>query len=116
MTSFKFCTPADVVQVAIDIAKMRNEVLIEAPGHKRRRRLSVLNNRAEHDRLIGVLQAYGRPVICAFEATRELSPGRLHGAWPKPVSRCGWYRRWHSPERGRPCTTAGTRMIPRMRR
>ena len=62
-------TPADAVLVAIDIAKARNEVLIEAPGHKRRRRFSVLNNRAEHDRLIGVLQAYGRPVTCAFEAT-----------------------------------------------
>ena len=32
-------TPAAVVLVAIDIAKMRNEVLIEAPSHKRRRRL-----------------------------------------------------------------------------
>jgi len=62
-------TPADVVLVAIDIAKLRNEVLIEAPGHKRRRRLLVLNTRAEHDHLIEVLQAYGRPVVCAFEAT-----------------------------------------------
>jgi len=62
-------TPAAAVLVAIDIAKVRNEVLIEAPGHKRRRRLLVLNNRAEHDHLIEVLQAYGRPVVCAFEAT-----------------------------------------------
>jgi Transposase len=45
------------------------EVLIEAPNHKRRRRLSVLNTRAEHDRLIETLRAYGKPVICAFEAT-----------------------------------------------
>ena len=60
---------ADAVLVAIDIAKVRNEVLIEAPGHKRRRRLLVLNTRAEHDHLIEVLQAYGRPVVCAFEAT-----------------------------------------------
>lgn len=45
------------------------EVLIEAPGHKRRRRLLVLNTRVEHDHLIEVLQAYGRPVVCAFEAT-----------------------------------------------
>jgi transposase len=62
-------TPAAVVLVAIDIAKLRNEVLIEAPGHRRRRRLLVLNTRAEHDHLIEVLQAYGRPVVCAFEAT-----------------------------------------------
>jgi transposase len=61
--------PADAVLVAIDIAKACNEVLIEAPSHKRRRRLSVLNSRAEHDRLVEVLQTYGRPVICAFEAT-----------------------------------------------
>lgn len=56
--------PADAVLVAIDIAKIRNEVLIEDPGHKRRRRLQVLNSRAEHDRLIEVLQTYGRPVVC----------------------------------------------------
>ena len=61
--------PADTVLVAIDIAKVRNEVLIDAPDHGRRRRLSVLNTRAEHDRLIEILQAYGRSVICAFEAT-----------------------------------------------
>ena len=61
--------PADAVLVAIDIAKVRNEVLIEAPGDKRRRRLQVLNNRAEHDRLIEILQSYGRPVVCGFEAT-----------------------------------------------
>lgn len=54
---------------SIDIAKVRNEVLIEDPSHKRRRQLQVLNSRAEHDRLIEILQAYGRPVICAFEAT-----------------------------------------------
>ncbi len=61
--------PADAVLEAIDIAKVRNEVLIEAPGDKRRRRLLVMNTRVEHDRLIEVLQAYGRPVVCAFEAT-----------------------------------------------
>jgi transposase len=61
--------PMDPLLVAIDIAKVRNEVLIEAPNHKRRRRLSVLNTRAEHDRLIETLRAYGKPVICAFEAT-----------------------------------------------
>jgi len=43
--------PPGVVLVALDIAKLRNEVLIEMPGQQRRRRLSALNNRAEHDRL-----------------------------------------------------------------
>ena len=68
--------PTDDLLVAIDIAKVRNEVLIEAPNHKRRRRLSVLNTRAEHDRLIETLRAYGKPVICAFEATGNPAPQR----------------------------------------
>lgn len=61
--------PADAVLVAIDIAKVRNEVLIEDSSHKRRRRLQILNNRSDHDRLIEVLQTYGRLVVCGFEAT-----------------------------------------------
>ena len=61
-------TPAPATLVAIDIAKTRNEVLIEAPGRSRRRRLTVLNTRADHDRLIELLRA-GGPVIAAFEAT-----------------------------------------------
>ncbi|MBG0792444.1 IS110 family transposase [Methylocystis sp. H62] len=61
--------PNDPVLVAIDVAKARNEVLIEAANHQRRRRLTVLNNRTEHDRFVGTLAGYIRPVICAFEAT-----------------------------------------------
>src|SRR5208283_4625565 len=61
-------TPDDALLVAIDVAKARNEFLIEVPGG-RRRRLTVLNNRAEHDRLVAMLKAYERAVICAFEAT-----------------------------------------------
>ncbi|SDA28109.1 Transposase, partial [Methylobacterium sp. UNC378MF] len=62
-------TPPAGVLVAIDIAKARNEVLIEVPGSGRRRRLSVLNTRAEHDRLIALLSDLGQPVTCGFEAT-----------------------------------------------
>lgn len=62
-------TPDGVVLVAIDIAKARNEVLIQIPGHARRRRLTVLNTRAEHDRLIALLSELGLPVACGFEAT-----------------------------------------------
>ena len=61
-------TPPAGVLVAIDVAKARNEVLIEVPG-LRRRRLSVLNTRAEHDRLIAILSDLGQPVTCGFEAT-----------------------------------------------
>ena len=60
--------PAEIVLVAIDIAKMRNEVLLEVPG-QRRRRLTVLNTRTEHDRLIGILASLGFPVVAGFEAT-----------------------------------------------
>jgi transposase len=62
-------TPAQGVLVAIDIAKARNEVLIEIPAHGRRRRLTVLNTRAEHDRLIDLLYRLGQSVTCGFEAT-----------------------------------------------
>lgn len=62
-------TPAEAVLVAIDVSKLRNDVLIEIPGHARRRRLTVPNTRAEHDRLIDVLRGLGQPVIAGFEAT-----------------------------------------------
>jgi transposase len=62
-------TPPAGVLVAIDVGKARNEVLIEVPGSGRRRRLSVLNTRAEHDRLIALLSNLGQPVTCGFEAT-----------------------------------------------
>lgn len=57
------------ILVAIDIAKVRNEVLIEIPGRKRRRRLSILNTRDDHDRLITILADMGWPVTVGFEAT-----------------------------------------------
>jgi transposase len=62
-------TPTQGILVAIDIGKTRNEVLIEIPGHARRRRLTVLNTRADYDRLIDLLSRLGQPVTCAFEAT-----------------------------------------------
>ncbi len=62
-------TPNLGVLVAIDIAKARNEVLLQIPGSPRRRRLTILNQRADHDRLIGQLNAIGQPVVCGFEAT-----------------------------------------------
>ena len=63
-------TPSDTAHVAIDIAKHRNEVLIEVPGRGRRRRLTVLNTRADHhDRLLETLGDLGYPVIVGFEAT-----------------------------------------------
>ena len=64
------------VWVAIDVAKRRNEVLIEHPNRARRQRLSVLNTREAHDRLMAHLQAFERPVTIGFEAT-----GNYHRPW-----------------------------------
>ena len=61
--------PSDVALVAIDISKLRNDVLIERPGNVRRKRLVVLNTRAEHDRFIKLLGGLGCPVMAGFEAT-----------------------------------------------
>jgi transposase len=68
-------TPAPATLVAIDIAKHRHEVLIEAPGQSRRRRLTILNTKADHDRLVETLTAYGAPVIIGFEATGDYHRG-----------------------------------------
>ena len=62
-------TPLQAALVAIDIAKNRHEILIEPGPGMRRRRLSVLNNRAEHDGLVETLRALGKPVIVGFEPT-----------------------------------------------
>ncbi len=72
-------TPAPATLVAIDIAKHRHEVLIEAAGYSRRRRLTVLNNKAEYDRLIETLAAHGSPVLIGFEATGDYHRGRASG-------------------------------------
>ena len=61
--------PDDAVLVAIDIAKHKNAVLVERPGSPRRRILTVINSRAEHDRLIDELAGYGCKIVCGFEAT-----------------------------------------------
>jgi transposase len=62
-------TPTDAILVAIDISKLRNDVLIELPGKRRRRRLVVPNTRTEHDHFVELLCDFERPVIAAFEAT-----------------------------------------------
>jgi transposase len=68
MTNLKHISP-EAVLVAIDISKLRNDVLIEIPKTSRHHRLVVVNTRAEHDRFIDRLLAFGLPVIAGFEAT-----------------------------------------------
>ncbi len=68
MTKFS-STPAGAVLVAIDMARNRQEVLIERPEGGRRRRMTVLATKADYDGLAEQLGAIGRPIVVGFEAT-----------------------------------------------
>jgi len=81
-------TSSTSVLAAIDISKHRHEVLIEVPGRKRRRRVTVLNNLEEFNRLIELLSDYNRPVRVAFEAT-----GNYHRALVWHLSAAGFETR-----------------------
>ena len=71
--------------MAIDIAKARHEFLTAIPGKKRRRRLTVLNQMEDFQRLITSLASYGRPVRAAFEAT-----GNYHRAFAYHLATAGF--------------------------
>ena len=58
---------APTLLVAIDISKHRHEVLICAPGKKRRRRMTILNTLDDFQRLSATLASYGMPVRIGFE-------------------------------------------------
>lgn len=78
-------TSSEPVLVGIDVAKSRHEVLIEVPGRKRRRRVTMLNARADFDRLTALLREHGRPVRVAFEAT-----GNYHRALAYHLTQAGF--------------------------
>lgn len=61
--------PTGYVLVAIDISKNRHDILIAAPGKKRRRRVTLMNTFEDYRRLIDLLRDYGCPVRIGFEAT-----------------------------------------------
>ena len=77
--------PTQPILVAVDIAKNRHEILIEIPGQKQRRRLTVVNTRDAFERLVATLLAYERPVRVAFEAT-----GNYHRAIAYRLSAAGF--------------------------
>jgi hypothetical protein len=77
MTAQRF-TPPQAALVGIDIAKNRHEVLIDPGPGMRRRRLTVLNTRAEHDRLVATLVGLGKPVIVGFEPTGNYHRSLVH--------------------------------------
>src|SRR5579883_1955720 len=62
-------TQPPTVLVAIDIAKLRHEVLIDAPGWKSRKRLVLLNTAVEFRRFADYLHELKYPVRIGFEAT-----------------------------------------------
>ncbi|SFN21944.1 Transposase, partial [Thioclava dalianensis] len=68
MTKVQHTADARVL-VGIDISKHRHEVLIAAPGKRRRRRLTITNTVDDIDRLIALLGDYNSPVQIGFEAT-----------------------------------------------
>jgi transposase len=62
-------TQPSTVLVAIDIAKLRHDVLIEAPGWKRRKRLILPNTAAEFRLFADFLHGLKHPVRIVFKAT-----------------------------------------------
>jgi transposase len=63
-------TTLPAVRVAIDIAKLTHQVLLELPSGKRRV-MRVANTRAEIDRFVSVLVALAHPCEIAFEPTGD---------------------------------------------
>ena len=60
--------PDEATMVAIDIAKRRNDLLIQ-PAGKKRYRLSMTNDKTDQDHLIESLKSMKQPVHACFEAT-----------------------------------------------
>jgi transposase len=69
MTS-KPSTTSPVVRVAIDVAKLTHQVLIELPSGQRRT-MRVANAKPERDRLVAMLRALNVPCEIAFEPTGD---------------------------------------------
>jgi len=88
---------AATVLVAIDISKHRHEVLIDIPGKKRRRRMTITNTLEDFRRLSATLASFDLPVRIGFEATgnyhRPLAHHLGQGGFDlKPVSSVGLAR------------------------
>lgn len=69
MTS-RSSTTSETVRVAIDVAKLTHQVLVELPNGKRRV-IRVANTKADLDRLVATLGALKRPCEVAFEPTGD---------------------------------------------
>ena len=69
MTS-RSSTTAATVRVAIDVAKLTHQVLLELPNGKRRV-IRVANTKADLDHLVATLRALDHPCEVAFEPTGD---------------------------------------------
>ena len=67
-------TPTPPVLVAIDIAKLKHEALVELPDG-RRRRMTVRNQRADFQHLADYLRSLGRECLIALEPTADYHRG-----------------------------------------
>jgi transposase len=104
-------TTVSAVRVAIDIAKLTHQILIELPSG-RRRMLRVGNTKMEIEGFIAELQALNRPCEIAFEPTGDYHRP-LSYFWDRRDFICRWCRRSRSLERAKRCTTRGTRTTRR---
>ena len=103
-----------VVRVAIDVAKLTHQVLLELPSGTRRV-MRVANTKAEIDRFVATLRALELSCEIAFEPT---------GDYHRPLAYLlgqaafisAWCRRLPSLAHAKPCTTPGTRTIRKTRR
>jgi Transposase len=81
MTSRSSTTPP-AVRIAIDVAKLTHQVLIELPDGKRRA-IRVANTKADLEQLVAMVRALDQPCDVAFEPT-----GDYHRPFdPKPADR-----------------------------
>jgi transposase len=69
MTS-RSSTTSPTVRVAIDVAKLTHQVLLELPNGKRRV-IRIANTRADLDHLVATLRALAHPCEVAFEPTGD---------------------------------------------
>ena len=68
-------TSTPPVLVAIDIAKLKHEALVELPDGRRRRRMTVRNQRADFQQLADYLRSLGRECLIALEPTGDYHRG-----------------------------------------
>jgi len=66
------------VLVAMDIAKLKNDVLVELPSGKQKR-LKIANRKADYDEFVAYLKSLNTPCVIAFEAT---------GNYHRPMAYC----------------------------